>query len=104
MRQLTFIFCLLIAATLCSCASYDFSRRVVQQGNLLPDEKLSRLHLGMSKEDVSILMGTSLLSPDFNNDHWDYAYTLRRGSDKLLVKNISLTFNNGRLSKIEKQP
>ena len=89
---------------LLSCASYDFSRRVVQQGNLLPQSKLERLHLGLSKEDTAILMGTSLLSPLFNNDRWDYAYTFRKGSEPNQVRHLSLYFRDGRLSRIEHQP
>ena len=90
--------------TLTNCASYDFSRRVVQQGNLLPDAKLERLKLGMSKEDAAILMGTSLLSPTFTNDRWDYAYTWRRGSGAQETRNLSLYFRGGRLARIERHP
>ena len=92
--------CLLLS----QCASYDFSRRVVQQGNLLQRPTVERLKLGMSKDDVAILMGTSLLSPIFNDDRWDYAYTWRRGSGATTVRNVSLYFTHGRLSRIEHKP
>lgn len=104
MRHLTILLCLLTCVSLTNCASYDFSRRTVQQGNILRADKIQRLHLGMSKQDVAILMGTSLLSPNFNNDRWDYAYTIRRGSDALKVKNVTLTFRNGHLAQIEHHP
>lgn len=84
--------------------SYDFARRVVQQGNQLPPEKLSRLHIGMSKNDAANLMGTSLMSPMFNNDRWDYAYTWRRGSGPTAVQNLTLYFKNEQLSQIERNP
>lgn len=87
--------------TLTSCLSYDFSRRFVQQGNLLPQAKIERLHVGMSKEETAALMGTSLLSPTFNNNRWDYAYTWRKGSSATRVHNLSLYFVNARLAKIE---
>ncbi|WP_133128751.1 outer membrane protein assembly factor BamE [Legionella nagasakiensis] len=98
---------LILAAFLCSftgCTSYDFSRRVVQQGNLLPQSKIERLKIGMSKEDTAILMGTSLLSPLFNNDRWDYAYTWRKGSGPMEKRNLSLYFVHGRLARIEHHP
>lgn len=91
-----------LVLTLASCVSYDLSRKVVQQGNLLPQSKIERLHVGMSKEDVAILMGTSLLSPLFTNDRWDYAYTLRKGSAPLKVRSLSLYFANNHLVRIEK--
>lgn len=95
---------LALILSLCHCSSYDFSRRIVQQGNLLPQNKIERLHVGMSKNDVAVLMGTSLLSPTFNNNRWDYAYTWRKGSGSLLIRNLSLYFANERLIRIEHRP
>lgn len=90
-----------VMLTLTNCISYDFSRRYVQQGNLLPQVKIERLRIGMSKEDTAILMGTSMLSPTFNNNRWDYAYTWRKGSNKPQIHNLSLYFVNDRITKIE---
>ncbi len=101
MRIRTILIGLVCVLLLANCMSYDFSRRIVQQGNLLPQEKMERLKIGMSKEDVSILMGTSMLSPTFNNERWDYAYTWRRGSGANEVHNLSLYFNHDRLARIE---
>lgn len=94
----------LLALSLTQCISYDFSRRIVQQGNLIPLEKIERLKKGMSKDDAAILMGTSLLSPTFNNDRWDYAYTWRKGSGPMEIRNASLYFSRGSLVRIEHKP
>jgi outer membrane protein assembly factor BamE len=91
----------IITLSLTQCASYDFSRRIAQQGNLLPQEKIERLKVGMTKNDASILMGTSLLSPTFNNDRWDYAYTWRKGSGPLKVRHVSLYFIKDTITRIE---
>ena len=95
-------FALMLSLT--NCASYDFSRRVVQQGNLLPPAKLERLKIGMSKDDAAILMGTSLISPVFNNDRWDYAFTWRKGAGPIEIQNLSLYFSHGTLTRIEHKP
>ena len=96
----------LLTLTICltSCTSYDFSRHVVQQGNLLPESKIKRLKTGMSKKDVAILMGSSLLSPTFDNNRWDYAYTYRRGNQRNKVRNLRLFFRHGTLIKIKHYP
>ena len=94
----------LLILLLTHCTTYDFSRPVVQQGNLLPQSKLERLKIGMSKEDAAILMGTSLLSPMFNEDRWDYAFTLRNGNHAMQVKNLRLYFNHNTLTRIEHFP
>lgn len=104
MRSSTIILLLASTLTLTQCMSYDFSRRVIQQGNLLPQEKINRLHVGMNKDDVAILMGTSLLSPTFDNNHWDYAYTWQRGNGPMEVRHVVLYFNKNTLVKIDHRP
>jgi outer membrane protein assembly factor BamE len=104
MRIIIILMTILLTGTLTQCVSYDFSRRIVQQGNLIPSSKIERLKVGMSKEDVAILMGTSLLSPMFNTERWDYAYTWRKGSGSMEIRNIVLHFANGRLARIEHKP
>lgn len=88
--------------SLTSCMTYDFSRRVSQQGNLLSKTRIDRLKIGMSKENVAILLGNSLMSPTFNNDRWDYAYTWRKGTDPLKICSLSLYFSHDALVKIER--
>ncbi|KGP62478.1 small protein A, tmRNA-binding [Legionella norrlandica] len=104
MRIITFFICSILTLALTQCASYDFSRRITQQGNLLPQSKIVRLKIGMSKNDVAILMGTSLMSPTFNNDRWDYAYTWRRGKGSIEIRTVVLHFSNGSLAQIEHKP
>lgn len=104
MRIIILILTLIASFSLTQCASYDFARRVRQQGNLLPQSSINRLKIGMSKEDVAILMGTSLLSPMFNNNRWDYAYSWRKGSGGLTVRNVSLYFSGNSLARIEHKP
>lgn len=103
MRIITLFVSVLLAFTLTQCMSFDFSRRVVQQGNLLPQSKIERLKIGMSKNDAAILMGTSLLSPTFNNNRWDYAYTWRKGNRPLIIRHISLYFSHDAIVRIEKK-
>lgn len=102
MRIIIFLLGILFTFTLTQCTSFDFARRVAQQGNLIPKAKADRLKVGMSKNDVAILMGTSLLSPTFNNDRWDYAYTWRRGHGNIMIITVSLYFSNGILKRIER--
>lgn len=93
-----------LALSLTNCMSYDFSRRVVQQGNLLSPQKIERLKIGMSKNDAAILMGTSLISPTFNDNRWDYAFTSRRGNSPMEVCSLTLYFSHDQLTRIERKP
>ncbi|WP_298625203.1 outer membrane protein assembly factor BamE [uncultured Legionella sp.] len=104
MRIITLLISVILSLTLTQCASYDFARRITQQGNLLPQSKVERLRVGMSKNDAAILMGTSLMSPTFNNQRWDYAYTWRRGNGPILMKTVVIYFNGNSISRIEHKP
>ncbi len=93
-----------LVLSLTHCMSYDFSRRVVQQGNLLAQSRIQTLKTGMSKDEVAMLMGNSLLTPIFNDNRWDYAYTWRKGSGPLAIRNLSLYFAQDKLVRIEHKP
>lgn len=101
MRIIMIFMSVLVASMLTGCFSYDLSRKVVQQGNLLPENKIQQIKPGMSKERVAVIMGTSLLSPMFSKDRWDYAYTWRRGSGSLKVRNVVVYFSNGVVRNVE---
>lgn len=92
----------IITLTIMGCTSYDYSREKVQQGNLLSASQIERLKVGMSKEDVAILMGTSLISPTFQNNRWDYAYTWQKRGQLKCIKSVSIFFNNNTLSHFDK--
>ncbi|MFY7697628.1 MAG: outer membrane protein assembly factor BamE [Legionella sp.] len=104
MRIRTILINVALICSLTNCVSLDHKNRAVQQGNLLPKEKIERLKHGLTKEDVATLMGTSMMPPLFNNDRWDYVYTWRKGNNPLRIKHISLYFEQNRLAKIEQKP
>lgn len=104
MRIIILLINVIITLSLTQCVSYDFSRRIAQQGNLLPQSKIERLKPGMSKNDIATLMGTSLLSPTFSHSHWDYAYTWRKGSGPIEIRNVILYFKKDTLIQIEHNP
>ena len=104
MRILFFLFGIFLTLTLTQCESYDFARRAVRQGNLLPKSEIDRLKIGMSKDQVAHLMGNSLISPTFNNNRWDYAYTWRKGNGPMEIRHVSLYFVNNALADIEHKP
>lgn len=101
MKCIQTIFFLFSICLLTHCESYDLSRRIVQQGNLLPASKVQRLKIGMTKEEVSLLIGSTLTHNIFRENHLDYAYTWRRGGSQPVLKYLCLTFQNNRLIRID---
>lgn len=104
MRFFRAITILILSFFLTNCINYDFSRRIVKQGNLLPADKVAKLHTGMAKSQVLALMGTSINRPLFNNNRWDYSYTFRVGSGPVAIKSITLCFKNDILQEIIQHP
>ncbi len=101
MKIYRFLFPLIMVLSLTHCLSYDFSNRVIQQGNLIPASKVARLKMGMSKQDVIQLMGSSLVNHIFDADHLDYAYTWHRASSRMKQRYLCLAFQHDRLTHIE---
>lgn len=68
-----------------------------EQGVMLPESKIERLYIGMSKAEVTKIMGTTLLMTPFSSNHWDYAYTTRVDDGPLHKKHLELDFEGDRL-------
>ena len=73
----------------------------IQQGNVIEQEMINRLKPGMSKNQVSYVMGTPMLIDVFHQDRWDFIYSLKKGKGKRTQKRTSLYFEDDRLVRIE---
>ena len=73
----------------------------VQQGNVIDQEMVNRLEIGMEESKVRFILGTPLLADPFNRNRWDYIYTLRPGSGPTVRRHLLLYFTDGRLARIE---
>ena len=73
----------------------------VQQGNVLEPDVLSQLHPGLSKKQVTFLMGTPIINDPFHPDRWDYVYLFSSQDSKTIRKRVTLFFDHDKLSRIE---
>lgn len=76
-------------------------RMTVQQGNILTEDIVDSLEPGMTKAQVSFLLGTPLLTDFFHSDRWDYPYTIQRGHQPMEKRFLTLYFQNDALARIE---
>lgn len=105
MKKISLILSLITCIfTLSSCHLLSFARTHTQQGNILSKEKMQNIKLGMHKTDVAIALGTSLITPTFQKNRWDYAFTWQKGEGPVIIKRVELYFENDKLVKIEKIP
>jgi outer membrane protein assembly factor BamE len=75
----------------------------IQQGNVIEQDKVNKLHIGMSKGEVEALMGTPILINTFNDNRVDYIYTMKHGSEARTEKSVILIFQENRLRNISEQ-
>jgi outer membrane protein assembly factor BamE len=54
----------------------------IQQGNLLEEDAIEQVQVGMTRSQVQFLLGTPMVSDSFHRDRWDYAYFLKRGRSR----------------------
>ncbi len=73
----------------------------IQQGNVITQEKVDLLQIGLTREQVRYVMGTPLMIDLFNEDHWDYVYSLVQGDDTVTEERVRVVFKDGLVVAIE---
>jgi outer membrane protein assembly factor BamE len=91
---------LLLAVALASGCGFIY-RQPVFQGTLLEQEDVEQLRAGMTQNQVVALLGTPSIADPFHQQRWDYAASQRRKHHPTEVKNMTLWFDNGALTKWE---
>jgi len=100
----TYIILMISITALSGCHLFSFARTHTQQGNVLSKERMQNVKLGMHKTDVAIALGTSLITPSFQKNRWDYVFTWQKGEGPVMIKRVELYFANDKLISIKKIP
>jgi outer membrane protein assembly factor BamE len=89
----------LACTALCAC----IYRINIQQGNLLEQERVEQVEVGMTRSAVQFLLGTPLVNDPFHADRWDYPYYLKRGRSNDIERSwLVVWFDNDVVSRIER--
>lgn len=73
----------------------------IHQGNIIDSERLAKLEIGMSQEQVKYLLGSPVSTNLFRTDRWDYLHYISKAGSYAKPKRITIFFVNGAVSKIE---
>ena len=94
---------LLAAAIACSVAGCGILyTQPIYQGNLLDKAAVDQLQVGMSRQQVQVLLGSPSIADPFHHDRWDYTASER--SDRfgdVVVKNFTVWFENDAVTRWE---
>jgi outer membrane protein assembly factor BamE len=78
-------------------------RASISQGNLIKEEDLAQVEVGMTKNQVRFLLGTPMIDDPFSRERWDYVYYLKLGRDDAsFTRWVSVFFENDSVSEIRK--
>ena len=73
----------------------------IAQGNLLKQDDVDQVEVGMTRGQVRFLLGTPMIDDPFHRDRWDYVYYLKIGRrDAGFKRWISVMFDGDRVSEI----
>jgi len=75
----------------------------IQQGNIVSQEMMSQLKVGMQRNEIIHLMGRPMIVDPFRQNRWDYVHTFKSGkSDEPRSQyRVTLIFEGDRLSSID---
>lgn len=83
-------------ATLSGCMFPGVYKLNVQQGNIVTQDMLDKLKLGMTERQVIYVMGNPVLRNPYELQRWDYLYTLEERDKVTKSYRISVFFNEQR--------
>lgn len=90
----------LLLATVMAFAGCVY-QATLSQGNLLKQEDLDQVEVGMTRNQVRFLLGTPMIEDPFHQNRWDYVYFLRVRREKASFKRwVSIYFVDDKVSEI----
>lgn len=73
----------------------------VVQGNFVSKEQLEALQVGMSRNQVRVILGTPLLIDIFHPERWDYVFTIHRQGIEPVSKRVTVYFEDEVVERID---
>lgn len=91
---------IIISLVLCMSLAACAYKPDIQQGNMVTQDKLAQLKVGMGKRQVRYIMGSPMLVDPFHQNRWDYYYSMTPGRKPTVRYGAILYFDNDKLTRI----
>ena len=100
MKKIALILLLIVTVASAGCVY----RANISQGNLIKQDDLDQVEIGMTRNQVRFLLGTPMIDDPFHADRWDYVYYLKVGrKDAGFKRWVSVFFADDKVSNIIKE-
>jgi outer membrane protein assembly factor BamE len=76
----------------------------MHQGNIITQEMVEQIRVGMTREQVRFMLGTPMLTSAFHQARWDYVYYLNRRSGEVQKRNLVIVFKDNRVDSFRADP
>ena len=78
-------------------------RANISQGNIVEEEDLDQVEVGMTRNQVRFLLGTPMVDDPFHRDRWDYVYYIKIGRNDATAKRwVTILFEGETVSEIQR--
>lgn len=83
------------------CSNLQFPgvyKLTINQGNIITQDIVDQLKPGMSRAQVEYVMGNPLVKDTFNQERWDYVFSVKPGDEPAEIYHLSVFFEADRLT------
>ncbi|MDH3431270.1 MAG: outer membrane protein assembly factor BamE [Gammaproteobacteria bacterium] len=78
-------------------------RANIAQGNLIEQDDLDQVEVGMTRNQVRFLLGTPMIGDPFHQARWDYVYYVTIGRNPATFKRwVTIVFENDIVTEIQR--
>ncbi len=91
------ILILIISLIMISCSNASIYRVSITQGTVFKQEDINRLEIGMTKDQVTYVMGQPSFENFFEKNIWNYFYQIKSGDTIELERRLKLVFDDENL-------
>jgi len=78
-------------------------RANISQGNIVEEEDLDQVEVGMTRNQVRFLLGTPTIDDPFHSNRWDYVYYVKIGRNDATAKRwVTILFEDETVSEIQR--
>ena len=78
-------------------------RANISQGNIVEEEDLDQVEVGMTRNQVRFLLGTPMVADPFHQDRWDYVYYVKIGRRDASAKRwVTILFEGETVTEIQR--
>lgn len=93
----------ILVAALLTVVSGCVFRANISQGNLIEQDDLDQIEVGMTRKQIRFLLGTPMIDDPFHKNRWDYIYYLKVGRKGTVAKRwVSVIFADDKVDEIYK--